>query len=145
MKAISKKSIKDKQKFLQKIHKPTFEIDNSNIRKSITKKDNRIKEIINLRKSLYEDWKKGFISQDDFSSMNQEYNKEKEQLNNEIERLQNNLNSTNEKIIDTDFYNLLEEIVNFNSVPKQILVNLIDKVEIFKDKTVKIHYKFPRP
>ena len=43
------------------------------------------------------------------------------------------------------FYNLLEEIVNFNSVPKQILVNLIDKVEIFKDKTVKIHYKFPRP
>ena len=145
LKAISKKSIKDKQKFLQKIHKPTFEIDNSNIRKSITKKDNRIKEIINLRKSLYEDWKKGFISQDDFSSMNQEYNKEKEQLNNEIENLQNNLNSINEKIIDTDFYNLLEEIVNFNSVPKQILVNLIDKVEIFKDKTVKIHYKFPRP
>lgn len=147
LKSISKKVIKDKNKFLQKIHKPTLEIDNNNnnIRKTINKKEARIKEIINLRKSLYEDWKKEFISQDDFNSMNQEYNKEKEQLNKEIENLQNSLDNSSQKIVDTDLYELLKQIINFDSVPKQILINLIDKIEIFQDKTIKIHYKFPSP
>lgn len=145
LKSISNKAIKDKKKFLQKIHKPIFETDNNNNKKIINKKTTRIKEIINLRKALYEDWKKGFISQDDFTSMNTEYNEEKEQLNSEIENLKKTLNNSSKEISDIDFYSLLEKIVNFDSIPKQILVNLIDKIEIFKDKTVKIHYKFPRP
>lgn len=145
LKSISEKVIKDKQKFLQKIHKPTFETDNNNIKKLINKKDIRIKEIINLKKYLYEDCKNGFISEDDFRSMNQEYNKEKEQLNNEIKNLQDSLNKNSKTTVDTNFYEILEKIVSFDSVPKQILINLIEKIEIFKDKTVKIHYKFPKP
>ena len=47
--------------------------------------------------------------------------------------------------LNTDFCNLLEKIINFEVMPKQILVKLIDKIEIFKDKSIKIHYKFPRP
>lgn len=145
LKSISKKVINDKTKFIQKIHKPTFEKDNNNLQKAIKEKNNRINEIINLKKFLYEDWKKGFISQADFNSMNQKYNQEREQLNNEIKNFQSDLKNNTTKIPNTDFYDSIEKIVNFDSVPKQILVNLIEKVEIFKDKTVRIHYKFPRP
>ena len=77
--------------------------------------------------------------------MYQSYNVENQQLNKEIEGLQKNLQNNIEKQENIDFCNLLEQIINFEVIPKQILVKLIDKIEIFKDKSVKIHYKFPRP
>lgn len=145
LKSISKKAIKDKQKFLQKLRKPTFEIDNNDVRKTIIREDNRIKEIMKLKKSLYEDWKNGIISQNDFEDMYQKYTKEKELLNNEINNLKYNLNKNSETVVDTDLYRLIEKILNFDFAPKQILVNLVEKIEIYNDKTVKIYYKFPRP
>ena len=78
--------------------------------------------------------------------MYENYNKEKEQLNNEIISLQNQLSILQKRTTnDAEFYALLEEITNFKIVPKQILVKLIDKIEVFQDKNIKIHYKFSRP
>ena len=145
LRAIAKRSIKDKNKFFEKIKRqPTFQIDSNNIKKTINQKEKRKQEIVNLRKFLYEDWKKGDITKEDYDAMYSSYNMEKEQLNKEIETLQNELERNRELTINNDFYHLLEQIVDFEIVPKQILVNLIDKIELFQDKTMKIHYKFPR-
>ena len=145
LKAISKKAIKNKNKFLDTIKKPTLKIDNT-IQEVIKQKESRKQKILDLRKSLYEDWKKGNITKDDFDSMYEDYNKEKEQLNSEINSLQNQKSSLEQENKNSnEFYNMLEQITSFKVVPKEILIKLIDKVEIFQDKTVKIHYKFSRP
>ena len=145
LQSISNKVIKDKKLFLKKIQKPTLKNNDNTIKTIISEKEKRINEIIYLRKSLYEDWKKEIITKEDFDSMYQSYNVENQQLNKEIEGLQKNLQNNIEKQENIDFCNLLEQIINFEVIPKQILVKLIDKIEIFKDKSVKIHYKFPRP
>lgn len=140
---------KSKSKFLEKIQKPTFKIDN-NITKLINEKEKRKNEIVALRKSLYEDWKKGNIIKDDFDAMYEDYNKEKEQLNNEIEKLQVKISTQKQEMPNTNFDKLLDELANLKVIPKTILIKLIDKVEVFEDKpnrtkSVKIHYKFPSP
>lgn len=145
LQSISNKVIKDKKLFLKKIQKPTLKNNDNTIKTIISEKEKRINEIIYLRKSLYEDWKKEIITKEDFDSMYQSYNVESQQLNKEIEGLQKNLQKNVEMQENTDFCNLLEQIINFEIIPKQILVKLIDKIEIFKDKSIKIHYKFPRP
>ena len=151
LKATAKKILKNKSRseFLGKIQKPTLKIDN-NLTKVINEKEKRKNEIVTLRKGLYEDWKKGYITKDDFDSMYADYNKEKEQLNNDIEKLQIELSKQSQKQPDTNIDKILEQIVDFKAIPKTILVKLIDKVEVFEDKpnrtkSVKVHYKFPSP
>lgn len=145
LKTISKQAIKCKKEFFNTIERPTYKIDNT-ISQLIQQKENRKQEIVEFRKSLYEDCKKGIITQEDFNAMYENYNKEKEQLNNEIISLQNQLSILQKRTTnDAEFYALLEEITNFKIVPKQILVKLIDKIEVFQDKNIKIHYKFSRP
>ena len=151
LKATAKKILKNKSRseFLGKIQKPTLKIDN-NLTKVINEKEKRKNEIVTLRKGLYEDWKKGYITKDDFDSMYADYNKEKEKLNNDIEKLQIELSKQSQKQPDTNIDKILEQIVDFKAIPKTILVKLIDKVEVFEDKpnrtkSVKVHYKFPSP
>jgi len=140
---------KSKSKFIEKIQKPTFKIDNT-ITKIINEKEKRKNEIVALRKSLYEDWKKETITKEDFYAMYEDYNKEKEQLNNEIEKLQIQISNQRQEFPNNDFDKLLDDLVSLKVIPKTILIKLIDKVEIFEDKpnrtkSVKVHYKFPRP
>ena len=151
LKSTVKKVLKNKSRseFLGKIQKPTLKIDN-NITKIIAEKEKRKNEIVTLRKSLYEDWKKGKITEEDYDSMYEDYNKEKEQLNNEIEKLQLEISNKKQEIPNKNLDKLLEEIVDFKIIPKTILVKLIEKVEVFEDKpnktkSVKVHYKFPSP
>lgn len=145
LKATAKKVIKNKKAFLQEIQKPSHNTEQSNIQKLLEQKERRLKEIIGLRKSLYEDWKKGDITKEEFDSICSEYSKEKEQINCKIESLQNELKANNQVRDEKHFLELLEQLVDFKQVPKQILVSLIEKIEIFQDRTVKIHYKFSKP
>ena len=151
LKATVKKILKNRNKseFLNKIQKPTFKIDNT-ITKIIRDKEKRKDEIISLRKFLYEDWKKGVIAKEDFDSMYESYNKEKEQLNNEIEKLQEQVRNESQKKPTENLDKLIDEIADLKIIPKTILVKLIDKVEVFEDKanktkSIKVYYKFPKP
>ena len=141
LKSIARKTIKNREKFIKKINIPNAKQEEKYSKNIITKKENRLSEIIKLRKELYEDWKRDIITKEDFDSMYLEYNKEKEKLLNEIEKLQKEL-IHNKDYRNNNYIDILEKIVDFEIVPKNILINLIDKVEIFQDKTVKIHYKF---
>ena len=141
---IANMAIKNKNEFMNKINKPNMK-EEKNINKNIIeKKQRRLAEIIKLRRCLYEDWKRKIITKEDFDSMYLEYNKEKEKISNDILKLQKEIKEEKKKDQVADYINLLENIVNFNIVPKNIIIELIDKVEIFQDKTVRIHYKFSK-
>ncbi len=145
LKVISQKAIKDKKAFMQRIQKPTFEQYNDNIKTLIQQKEKRKTEIVALRKALYEDWKKGYITKKVFDSMHEDYNKEKEHINYEISNWLSETKKSEQTVEKVDFYQLLKQIVDFKIVSKQILMSLIEKVDIFQDKTIQIHYKFQKP
>ena len=142
LKKISKEAIKDKEKFIEGIEKHKLHREDNSLNKLISQKEKRRKEIIDLKKCLYEDWKKEYISKEDFDNMNEQYNKEKEALNNEIDKLLKDKDASKKEKDKFEYYDLLKQIVDFEVVPKHILLKLIDKVEIYQNKNIKIHYKF---
>lgn len=102
----------------------------------------RIEELKNPLKSLYEDKVKGVINNSQFQQLYDDFNKEKESLLKRKKGLE--LEEKNKKNITMDerVDNLIDSLFNLNNLNRLILTELINKVEVFEDGRVKIHYKF---
>lgn len=114
--------------------------------KSIAKIQSRFDEIKRIIKNLYEDKLKGIISEEDFINLSQDYNKEREGLNSKLTKLnQNLLDLHSASSEDNAIIFIVNEFSSFSNPDKLILIKLIDKIEIFENNKVMIHYKFKTP
>jgi len=130
---------------------------NSNLinSKDIIKFTERNKELDTIIKKLYEDNVSGKISDERFSKLMNDYEKEQNQIVSIIEKstsLQSNVDKQKNAFIN--FFNLLNEIIEINELTSDILYKLIDKIEIgqgeylktpnskVKQQTIKIYYRF---
>jgi len=106
----------------------------------------RLEGIKRTIRSLYEDKLKGVITENDFINLSQDYNREREQIT-------IRLNSINEKEIKNEQLNdvsqelmkIVKDLINFENIDKKVFKHLIEKIEIFENKKIKIHYKFRNP
>lgn len=65
-------------------------------------------------------------------------NKKKKELNDELE----NIGSNDSKKEKEELLKNMNEFLSFKNPSRELLVNLIDKIELSQDKTVEINYKF---
>lgn len=120
------------------------------LEKAIIKNENRINEILKLKKSIYEDYRNKILDIDDYKQLKDEYNREEKELIEKNEMLKQQRNEQKKSI---DIFNKWEEFsekyINLKKLDTQILNELIDKIEIYEDKngeiTIDIHYKFEQP
>lgn len=95
--------------------------------------------------SLYEDKIAGIITQETFSELAKNYEKQKQELNNEIlefERKQRNFNDIDAS--NKEFENTMKKILEFeeiNDENKSLVFKLIDKI-IIGENIININYKF---
>jgi len=101
----------------------------------------RLAEIKNTIKLLYTDKLKGIIDEDLFVEMSGQYSGEKERLAKRLAEIE----AIADKSTTHDYKSLIQKIINFEVVDRTILVKLIDKIEITKDKELVIYYNFPSP
>lgn len=145
IRAIAKNVIKDKNKFIPQIKQPQIKQKQCDTQKIIQNHNKRLEEIRKFRKGMLEMRIKQEITEEELKLNLEEYNNEIEQINNEITRLQQEIKEQQKENSNIDFYKLLEQLITFEKIDKSILIQLIEKIEIFQDKTVKIHYKFAKP
>ena len=143
LRRISEFSI-DKEKLLrlaQSNLKKEKVIDTSS---EIIKLESKLSEIKKSIKSLYEDKLRGILNEMDFINISKDFNREREQLN-------SRLASTYEKQKEiqscgnTDFTHYINELCKFEKLDKSALVRLIERIDVFEDKKIMIHYKFRNP
>jgi len=101
----------------------------------------RLLEIKNTIKELYTDKLKGIIDENLFIEMSGLFNSEKECLTKRLTEIE----SVVEKSITCDYKFIIQKIVEFEVLDRTILVKLIDKIEISKDKEIFIYYNFSNP
>ena len=112
-------------------------------KKSLEAKLESIKRIV---KSLYEDKVKGIITENDFINLTRDYGKEREQIT-------GRLNSITEKEneggrpggVRGDLIKLVTDLAGFENIDKKVFKQLIEKIEVFENKKIKIHFKFKKP
>lgn len=116
------------------------------ISNEIKKAELRLPEIKRIIKKLYEDKLRGVIEEQDFIDMSKEYSTERSIL---IKRLADlTVKSDMQKGSGNDndsFLSIIKGFVDFESIDRATLVKLLDKIEIFEDNRIKVHYKFQNP
>jgi len=100
----------------------------------------RLAEIQGVIKALYADKLKGIIDENIFVEMSGQYSGEKTRLTKRLEEIETAPTKPNH-----DYKSLIKKIVDFEAVDRTILVKLIDKIEMTKDKKLIIFYNFPNP
>ena len=116
--------------------KKDFESENDIIITSKIKAIERIKEI---KDGLYEDWKEGYITKEEFIEYKKKYESNIETLNQDMIDLKKS--QCNNCCNKCDFSKIFSKngVIKLN---RNIIVNLVNKIEIYENKKVKIFVKY---
>ena len=105
--------------------------------------DKEIKRINILKRSLYEDWKNGDISRDEYIEYKQAYEDDIKKIKENVLKMnverekQKKINSLNNECIDS-----FKKNKKFLKLDRSILTELIDYIEVFENHRIKIYFKF---
>jgi len=109
----------------------------------ITDREREIKFCENNQSSLYDDYKKGIISEEDFTNFTKNYTLRIKDLKQAV----TNLRKEAELLINSDSREdtWIEHIRQYKNLPKlnrQAVVSLIERIEIFTGKRVEIKFRY---
>ena len=131
----------DKEKLINSIDKSSINIEKKKIEKRITDNKKRINEINKILKTAYEDRVNGIIDTNEFVTYSESYKKEQEELIQKTENLNLKLQDY-ENTKEKELIKYIKEIVSFENIDRNIILNLIDSIEITDKENIKINYKF---
>ena len=105
---------------------------------------NSIEKLNQKIDTLYDDRINEVISTEDFVRLSAKINEERESLRTELDRLNEQKQSySSNKKQDVDMYEkTIKEFLSLKNPTKEILAELIDRIEIHQDKTIDIYFKF---
>ncbi len=134
---------------LTSIYEQAKETSNSKktlIKRQIEKLEKEVKKIEKKVEQIYSDKLEEIISAEDFSRFYKSYQEKKESSLSKINDLRKELEkANNEKVIDYRYIKkIAEQCLNMESLDQnqELLNKLIDRIEYYKDKKIKIKYKF---
>ena len=134
----------DTEKLLEQINNSvTRKLVNENIKHIKQVNDKKVEKLNNLKRGLYEDWKNGYITKEEYVEYKQKYEQDIEK----IKEIMANLDKQKEK---------QEEVTNGNSqwiekfkthknitkLDRDIIIELINYIEVHENKKITIHFKF---
>ncbi|MFU0784129.1 MAG: Recombinase [Thermoanaerobacterium thermosaccharolyticum] len=100
-------------------------------------------EFQNTFKQMYYDKIKGLINEEQFKMLSDELQSEMKIYHEKLNKIEGQLNSNDVKaILIQQAYDKIKNIIDMQDLNRQMIENLIDFVEIFRDNRIKIHYKF---
>lgn len=120
------------------LKKKTFDFEaNLNIKKK------ELYKIANFKRSLYEDWKSGDITQQEYRDMKSIYQEQETILNQIIENLHEEITKL-EKVTNNEnpFITNFAKYKNINELSRELLLELIDIIIIHEGGNITIRFKF---
>ena len=109
----------------------------------ITAKERELAKITRYKQSLYQDWKDGEITQQDYRDMKADYERQAAALSDVLERL------TTERAelangVDNEHPALVAfmKYQNIETLNREILIELVDHIKVYENGNIKIKFKF---
>ena len=111
-----------------------------NIKKA---KENEIEKLNNLKRCLYEDWKNEYITKEEYLDYKQKYEQDIETIKQIIVNLDKQKEKQEEIINGNSLWiERFKEHKNITELDRDVITELIDYIEVHKDKKITIHFKF---
>jgi DNA invertase Pin-like site-specific DNA recombinase len=114
-----------------------------NLTAQITDREDEIKSCESYKRSLYEDYKGGIISKEDYVEFGKDYTARIAELKQAVSRLQNEA----ELLLSNDSPALewLTHFTQYRNIPdfnRQFAVNLIERIDVFTGKRIDIKFRY---
>lgn len=134
----------DTEKLLEQINKSnTKKLANENIENIKQAKEREIEKIVNLKRYLYEDWKNGYITKQEYLEYKQKYEQDIEKLKEVICNLYKQQEKQKETINgNSKWIENFKEYKNITELDRDIITELINYIEVHENKKITIHFKF---
>lgn len=106
-------------------------------------KEEEMEKIKNIKRYLYEDWKNGDITKDEYLEYKQKYENDIEKIKKNIISMDKQNEKQKEIIYEKNkWIENLKKNKNIVELDRDIVAELIDYIEVYEDKRIKIHFKF---
>lgn len=136
----------DKEKLLISAQKNGMTRKGEDIDSQLKKIENRLSEIKYSIKVLYDDKLKDVVTEEDYMNFSKDFNDERIKLverQAELLAKQKDVNRMNSEI--NYIVNYVKQFTEFKEIDRKAITRLIEKIEIFEDKRIVIHYNFKKP
>ena len=134
----------DTETILEQINKSkTKKLASANMESIKITKEKEIERLNNLKRGLYEDWKNGDITREEYLEYKQKYEQDIERLKGIIVNL-NKQKEKQEEIIDgnSKWIENFKKYKNIAELDRDIIKELIEYIEVYENKKIRIHFKF---
>ena len=134
----------DLENVLQKVDKaPLLRRKSEGYDNNIKERSKELNKIQLYKTSLYEDWKNGDLTQNEYRQMKLKYVDEEEKLIGIIANLEDEKKKL-KKIKDqkNPFLTEFKKYKNLKKLSRDILIELVEQITIHKDNNITIHFKF---
>lgn len=129
-----------KKKYENTMSKSSVLDDNENQLKDYSE------QLVNIDKALsdlYKDKASGIITGEEFNSIKKELEVERETVKSQIEHIKNTIAKMKNNLTDDKTkQQFINEFLKEDKPNKEVFKTLINRIEVFEDKTIKIHYNF---
>lgn len=102
----------------------------------------RLSRIKNLKKSMYEDYKMGMLSRDEFMEYKADYDKQELNIRKLMGQMDDGEKNEKEVILESDFIKALKDEQKITHLDRTVLEAFYDKIEIYEDNRIRFYYKF---
>ncbi len=115
---------------------------NTNINEDLTNIEIQLAKVKHLKKSIYEDYKLGLLSKEEFIDYKKDYDKQEENIEELIKKMKESNKSEEEVLLESDFVKTLKETSCVDELTRGLLASIYDKIIIYDNKRIKFIYKF---
>ena len=105
--------------------------------------EDEYRKIVNLKMSLYEDYKKGLICEEDYKDINEQFSLQAEEARNAIDESAQKLETMQmEGSSNQNWINRFLEHKNIEHLTRTIIVELIDSIKVFENKQIEVSFSY---
>ncbi|MCC8029601.1 MAG: recombinase family protein [Lachnospiraceae bacterium] len=102
-----------------------------------------LEKLRNLKKAVYEDYREGLISKDEFVAYRQDYVKKEEMLTKQMEDLERQSEKrTAGDVLESPWVKRLLTFRNVEKLDRDMVVEMIHEIRVYEDHRIKITYNF---
>lgn len=121
--------------------KPSNISNSDALRAEINKTQTSLEKVKRMKLSLYEDYREGVLSKNEYLEYKENYDKEEAALRNKLAVLANSVKNE-ESALENPWVTHLLKYRQVEEMDRQILLMLVERITIFEDNVIQIRYNF---
>ncbi len=106
-------------------------------------KEKELSKIMHYKQSIYQDWKDGEITHQDYRHMSEDYERQIEAINEVISNLHEEMAEL-ENRIDTEnpFLATFRKYENIDKLTREVLIELVEQIKVYENGNISVRLKF---